>query len=350
MTYCFEPAYFENIPAPFRQVEKTLHHGFGVELDSLFDDRDFWESICTNPSAMFLIEQHPDKIHWTALASNSSAIHLLEQNPDLICYHELSKNTNAIHILKDNLDLVYWPYLCANQGAVCVLEQKQRLADGRLVTNLELYWDKLDWKALSSNPSAINILRRHLDKIDWYAFSANPYAVPTLLEHMDKINWYKLCMNNSPEAIELLKENQDKIVWQVLCENPFAIDLLLENRGKCYSGALHCNPQIMWVKELMGEPGEINYSSIAQNPNLGLVLNYFPFNSYNDELYDVIYMLDHPGIFECVKTTYDYKGIRGARHGLHEEFHAWAGHPSKISTKWKDWGMLEDVLEEEEEN
>jgi signal transduction histidine kinase len=32
MTYCFEPAYFENIPAPFRQVEKILHQGFGVGL------------------------------------------------------------------------------------------------------------------------------------------------------------------------------------------------------------------------------------------------------------------------------------------------------------------------------
>ncbi len=61
------------------------------------------------------------------------------------------------------------------------------------------------------------------------------------------------------------------------------------------------------------------------------------------------FTLGNQDVFETT-AEYDYEGIRTARRNLHEEFHAWAGHPSKITTKWVDWGFEGAVGSEEEED
>ena len=39
---------------------------------------------------------------------------------------------------------------------------------------LEQNLDKVNWRALSTNPNAITILEQNLDKVYWYHLSGNP--------------------------------------------------------------------------------------------------------------------------------------------------------------------------------
>jgi len=76
------------------------------------DPDDMWRLIKpsintnTNPAAIHLLEQHPDKIDWVLLSANPAAIHLLEQHPDKIEWCFLSMNSAAIHLLETHPDKI----------------------------------------------------------------------------------------------------------------------------------------------------------------------------------------------------------------------------------------------------
>ena len=78
--------------------------------------------------------------------------------------------------------------------------------------------DKLDWRILSRNPNAIDLLTANQYKIDWYNLSSNPCAIDLLKANKDKIDWFQLSVN--PCAMDLLTANQDKIIWPCLSGNP----------------------------------------------------------------------------------------------------------------------------------
>ena len=78
--------------------------------------------------------------------------------------------------------------------------------------------DKLNWKSLSENPNAINLLTANQDKIDWTQLSRNQKAIDLLTSNPDKIVWEYLSFN--PNAIYLLTANQNKIIWPCLSGNP----------------------------------------------------------------------------------------------------------------------------------
>ena len=142
-------------------------------------------------------------------------------------------------------------------------------------------------------------MKANPEKLSWTFISGNPYAVELLREHPDRIHWDTLCVEASnKEQFEFLRENVDRVNWDFICRNP--------------------NPRALaWLEEC---PERINW----------------------------YYSLAHQNVFETV-AEYQYDEIREAQYSLHEEFHAWAGHPSKMSTKWKDWG-LEGAVDEEEED
>ena len=62
--------------------------------------------------------------------------------------------------------------------------------------------DDLDWKGLSGNPNAIDLLKANPKKIDWDSLSENPNAIELLKDNPKKINWENLSVN--PNAIKLL--------------------------------------------------------------------------------------------------------------------------------------------------
>jgi hypothetical protein len=156
----------------------------------------------------------------------------------------------------------------------------------------------IHYPELSSNPNdrAIDLLLRHggIDRVTWWALSQNPSAraVQVLTDHPNRIHWQTLCsFAKTKQQFDLIRNYPDKIDWGSLCLNnhELVLPLLIENTDK-----------ITWWYTLANQP-----------------------------------------IFETT-TTYDYAGIRSARRQLHEEYHAWAGHPVRLVNNWKGWGFLEE--------
>jgi hypothetical protein len=63
-----------------------------------------------------LLLQHPHKINWRVFSSNTNpiAIKMLEENPDKINWGNLTRNPSAIHLLEANLDKVVWQNILLN--------------------------------------------------------------------------------------------------------------------------------------------------------------------------------------------------------------------------------------------
>jgi hypothetical protein len=128
---------------------------------------------------------------------------------------------------------------------------------------------KLDWKYLSSNPNAIELLKANPQKINWEGLSANSsqYAIEMLKAYPKKIDWFYLSTNQNPYAIELLKANPEKIDWEGLSGNPNATKLLKANPEKIDWGWLSANPSQYAIELLKANPDEIQMPYLSSNPN-----------------------------------------------------------------------------------
>ena len=132
-----------------------------------------WSSLCanTNPAAIRILEENPEKIDWSMLSANSAAIHLIEENPEKIDWSTLSANTApaAIHRLEQEIrtnshNNIRRDELSKNPGAIRILET---------------YPDCIDWFQINenSNPEAMRLIEAHWHKhhyISWYMLSKNP--------------------------------------------------------------------------------------------------------------------------------------------------------------------------------
>ena len=214
------------------------------------------------------------KLDFKYLSANPNAFDFLSspENRDFINYSQLSKNTNlkAIELLKAELIVnpnnpnIDWRYLSANPDAFEILKA---------------YQDKIDYKWLSFNtdPNAIELLKERIqinrDDINWTALSKNPNAIELLKANRDKIDWNLLAGNQSAEAIELLEEeiriNPKNISWNNLSGNPIprAIELLEENPIKIVWGFLTSNTNPRAIKLLKDNEDKIVWSSLSQNPS-----------------------------------------------------------------------------------
>jgi hypothetical protein len=245
-----------------------------------------WNMVCFNQSASNFLSTHLDRINWFILSSNESecALDILEEYPEYVCFGSLSSNINP--------------------RAIKILKE-----------NLH----KVNWVGLSSNPNAIELLRENIDEIYWYelAYNPNPDSLQLMEENIDKMN--KHVMGNNPSLIPWLRKNLEYVNWSSICQNaktPEAFQFIREN-------IQHAD----WVE-------------LSSNPYASDLLKDFP----NKITLEALYTQDVLN----VETTYNYNDIRSARRNLHKEYHAWAGHPSRMC-KWKDWGMWEDALEYSDE-
>ncbi len=245
----------------------------------------YFKPLCSNPSAIYILERNIKKINWYELSKNKAAIHLLEKYPDKIIYsYLLSENPIAFHILQKNQDKIDWSHFSSNTNPLCLnLFQK----------NL----DKLNWLILSRNPIAIPILEQNPNKIDWYYLSENPSAIHLLEKNIDKINWKNLSKNTSinlfdkklldnnidkldfvllsqnPSAINILEDNIHRIDWTHLCYNTSAIKLIEENMEKVYFGIVYLNYNKSAIKLLEKYPDKIQWNTLSMNQNLHLLDN-----------------------------------------------------------------------------
>ena len=147
--------------------------------------------------------------------------------------------------------------------------------------------DDLDWKGLSGNPNAIDLLKANPKKIDWDSLSENPNAIELLKDNPKKINWENLSGN--PNAIKLLKANSEEIDWDRLSGNPNAIELLNAKPEKIIWKQLSGNPNA--IELLINNPEEIKWYYLSKNPNaIELIKN--KINEENEMSEDELYDLD----------------------------------------------------------
>jgi hypothetical protein len=285
--------------------EKTIGYAGFKTIDTYLQqivrhDLVDFKSLSSNPRAVSYLLKHPDLVCWKAFSSNpnSTAIYYLEDHPELIDFENLSKNTNpkAIAILRANLERINWKWLSVNpcdEAVTILLENPERIF--------------YPWMAKNRNPRAVEFLKEHPDRINWRSFSQNPCpaAVEFLAANWENIHWGAFCVSaRTRQQFDLLREHLECVDWTNLCMNPseYAVALLEENPTR-----------IVW-----------HYSLLYQN------------------------------MFETI-TTYDYEGIRGKledpRTMVRAELQAWASHPTKMATKWKDWGFdnygMDDESDEE---
>jgi|694.fasta_scaffold09537_17 hypothetical protein len=311
-----------------------------------------WDYLSSNPNsiAIYLLSQNIEKINKYSLSENKNIKEFTTKNS--ICFEFIKKHMNKsngfdidqivkksddINIFKLFIEIINWDYLSSNPYAIEILKKNLNNINWSLLSSnpnaielLEAYPYKINWDYLSSNPNAIKLLEANPKKINWTELSINPNAIELLKANPEKINWPRLCLN--PNAIELLKENPEKIDWNYLSSNPNAIDLLKTNIK-----------MVKWCKVCKIR----NYKAI------NLIRNYFDKKNYkyldwlelsrNPYAIDLLkenqdkikwnYLSLNPAIFK-----YNYEYMKESRKDLNEEIISMALNPIRINDLMKKYG------------
>ena len=263
-----------------------------------------------NPNAIRLLKKYYNCIVWYKLAKNSNpnVIKLLQKqikvgftdnDSEESVWFSLSQNPNTMEILKDNPDKIIWCELSKNSNPDAIELLKNRITYESNLSREEYYdlegRNRINWKGLSANPNAIDLLKENPEQINFNYLSANPKAIDLLKEQIkyentldvkeykaleNKINWEGLSAN--PNAIDLLKERIEyekynhskdssdskdstdhsyinRINWKELSANPNAIDLIKERIN--YENTL----DVRYYRKLKNK---INWNQLSSNPSI----------------------------------------------------------------------------------
>ena len=259
---------------------KLLKEKLELEEKGIYDRSDEYNAIDgdilstnTNPNAIKLLKKYPNKINWKYFSENPNAIDMLkvrieyENNLSSKDYSSLdvtqkinwnylsdNKNPNAIDLLKENPNKIVWKILCSNPTAIKML--RDRIKYEETLDSLDSSKETLIyWNFLSLNSNAIDLLTKKAkhektltikqiyrledkDKIDWYELSKNINAIELLRERIK----YEEALTE--EELDYLDYKKDLIDWDCLSSNPNAIDLLKENQDKINWKYFSKNPAI----------------------------------------------------------------------------------------------------------
>jgi hypothetical protein len=294
------------------------------------------KSITKNPTteAIDFLWKNPQHIDWDLICYNKGPTigTLLDMYKISIQWGALSTNESAGNFLSTNFKNINWFFLSCNPS-------------DKALDILEDYPEHISYLSLSgnTNPRAIKLLRNNLHKINWVALSSNPSAMSLLREHQDQIYWSELASNPNPEAFQLMEENIEKMDKFLMGCNPIAIPWLRNNMEYVNWQSICINARtpeaIQFIRENIEEA---SWEYLSENPYAISILKEFPERITEEALYSQDVIDFH--------TEYDYRSILAAKHDLHQEYHAWAGHPSMISTKWKEWGFESGFSEEDDDN
>jgi len=227
-----------------------------------------------NPNAIDHIEKHHIPKHWYLLSKNPGALPyvyrdnemikhdywLSNPNPAIVPFIEkcgygqlslavddLISNPNTLHLVNHRLVSTRLKHLAINTSPLAI-------------ELLEYYIDQLndyEWSLVSSNPSALSLIKKHPDRINWFYLSSNPSAIHLLLQKPHLIVWGQFSKNTHPLAIEHIKKNLNRVLWSNLSRNPAAIDILKENKDRIDWYMISANPAIF----------EYNYPRMAKEKN-----------------------------------------------------------------------------------
>lgn len=254
-----------------------------------------WNGLSANPNAIDMLEQNLYRVNWQKLSANQNAIRILRANLDKVDWPKLSTNSNAIELLKNNLSKIDWSGLSANPNAIEILKSNLNKIDWNwLSTNpsafelLYMNQNKINWWKICSNecPKVVKLLIepmvqcitksgfKHKDKIDWKLLSRNPSAIHIMHQYEDMIDWSFLSPNLN--AIDIIESNLDRVNWEYLSANPHAIHLLKANLCEIDWGRFSKNPCIFYMYKDITYLNSRLISAIADRNKQHLVLNHVP--------------------------------------------------------------------------
>lgn len=173
-----------------------------------------------------LLKKNMDKIMWDRLSSNPAAISIIEQCPEKVETWTVFHNPAAMHLIeqyiKNNIhDRIAWCELCYNPAAIPFLEDY--VSTGAL-----------NWSRLSSNHGALSMLQKNVPTICWNNIGANPSAIRLIEERACQIDHYEDEYNDDDAIID----------WEQVSLNPAAMSLIEHNKT-------HVN----WRKVRLNNPG-----------------------------------------------------------------------------------------------
>lgn len=254
-----------------------LRYNQSLNIDFKYNNIN-WKHLSSkdDDNAIYILSNNIDKIDWFELSSNSKALYLLQQHKDKI-HHEqlwLNKNINKVYLIdltkcirlcsKEFLDMVnknnelYNLFIIKNLDTIISkmsykisitayksfdikhLDENgliwQNINNKRIIRKLLETYKNIRCSKLSNRSEMLDIIMEYPHIIDWNELSKNSLAIFTLCSNIEKINWSNLSLNTA--AIELLKQNLDKIDWINLCKNENAYNILIENQDKIHWNTL----------------------------------------------------------------------------------------------------------------
>jgi len=172
----------------------------------------------------------------------------------------VSQNVNAANLLEENFDKADICELYWNHNTFPIIQKHWNT----LNQNIKY----VNFVAMSFNPYATELLEKYLDKVCWQTLSSNPNAISILEANLDKVDWYSLSSN--PNTLHILEANLDRINWKNFCRNrnPRAIHLLEKHLYEDISWyMLSSNPNAIPILEQNLPRHEKTFSDINKLKN-----------------------------------------------------------------------------------
>lgn len=194
-------------------------------------------------TTMHILKKHPDKVSWFHLCCNreTEAVEMILNNIDKIEWDAFSTNSNpkALEFLEQNHNKIVWQIFCQYNNSDeafnlmlkypnnirwdCINDNTNSAAVNLLYANKDRnIYNNIEWKALSKNPAAINLLIKHYEIIDWVQFSKNenPYLEFIIKEYcIFNPEYLKKGLCKNSEAVNYLTQHPNVIDWTLLMQN-----------------------------------------------------------------------------------------------------------------------------------
>ena len=227
---------------------------------SFFDEGDY-NVVCEDGEFELIPE------YTTGLSGNTNKqiCRCLKMFETKIDWRVLSENPSAIELIECNVDKIHWINLSKNHNAMHMIEEYHENIITKQCNN---HYDlKLYWNGLSNNKNAIDILEANKDKIDKYNLLLNENAIELIEEFIYEEEYEIESFSLNPNAIKILEDNERLINWNLLSANPNAIKLLKENPEKINWTNILLNPNA--IELIIENQDKIqNWFLIGSNPNI----------------------------------------------------------------------------------
>jgi len=196
------------------------------KLKDWVDETQLTTTLSWNERAVEYLENHEHFIDMD-IFQNENAIHIIEKRIQYDEYGYVNNNKNAVNLLRYNPQYI-------NSHRLCRFEHGIEFVD-EFIKNNEL--DRINWIALSINPTAMHILNDPIYYKYIYRLNIlnnknvgemvknNLHLIDIIEKNMDKINLYPLSINCN--AIHILEKIMDKINNEQLYRNENGLQLII---------------------------------------------------------------------------------------------------------------------------